>query len=361
MGASGVAGYAAVNAQVRALYSTMLSLETWKELCEASDFNNLIATLKHTVYASYLTGLEQDDRTPRRAVYEIKKQLASAYSTVSFLIPNHVRPLITQLYRLYDVDNLKAVLRGVLIGESWQKVRYTLFPLGDALTFPAQAMTESRNMEAAIEFLRGTPYYFPLSHAMERFNAEQSLFPLEVALDLEYWRELWRDVNRLDPGDKKQALRLIGTVMDENNMMWALRYRMYHHLSEEEIINYTLSTGYHVKDEDIRSIAAAGDATRIIARIYPELADDIALLGNLDQNLPELELRLQRHTLHECREAFSGYPFHAGIPVAYLLLIEMEIQDLTVLMEAKSMQIPADRFRHYLLIDSQSHDQAVTI
>ncbi len=107
MSSSGVAGYAAVNAQVRALYSNMLSLETWKVLCEASDFNSLIATLKQTVYAPYLTALAEDDLTPRRAVYEIKKHLAGAYTTVSSLIPNHVRPLITQLYRLYEVDNLK--------------------------------------------------------------------------------------------------------------------------------------------------------------------------------------------------------------------------------------------------------------
>lgn len=124
MSASGVTGYAAVNAQVRALYSSMLSMKTWKTLCEAGDFDNLIAILKQTAYAPYLTALEENELTPRRAVYEIKKHLANAYTTVSFLIPSHVRPLITQLYRLYDVDNLKAVLRGVMIGESWQKVNF---------------------------------------------------------------------------------------------------------------------------------------------------------------------------------------------------------------------------------------------
>ncbi len=201
-----------------------------------------------------------------------------------------------------------------MIGESWQKVRFTLFPLGDSLSFPAQAMTESRNMETAIEFLRGTSYYFSLSHAMERFNTEQSLFPLEVSLDLEYWRELWRDVNRLDPADKKQALRLIGAVMDQNNLMWALRYRMYHHLSEEEIINYTLSAGYHVKDEDIRTIAAGGDPTRIIARIYPTWRMTAPCWETWIKSA-ELELRLQRHTLHECQEAFSGYPSMQEFPL----------------------------------------------
>ena len=356
MCASGVAGYAAVNAQVRAMYSNMLPAESWEKLCEASDFNNLMVILKNTAYGPYLTSLEEKELTPRRAVFEIKKHLANAYTTLSYLVPRHIRPLITQLYRSYEIDNLKAVLRGVMLGESWQTVRFTLFPLGDFTVFPAQAMTESKSVESAVEFLRGTPYYSTLSHAMERFNSEQSLFPLEVALDLDHWREMWRDINRLDTNDRKQALRLVGSILDKNNLTWAMRYRVYHNLSEEEIINYTLPFGYHVKDEDIRTIAAGGDPAHIIARIYPSLANNSSLLGNLDKNLPEVELQLQRFTLHECQEAFSGYPFNAGIPIAFLVLTELEIQDLTVLMEAKSMQIPADRFSRYLLFGCRQAD-----
>jgi V/A-type H+-transporting ATPase subunit C len=315
--------------------------------------------LKNTVYAPYIAPLTEDETTPRRIVYEIKKHLAKEFSTISRLIPKKTLPLITQLYRLYEVDNLKAVLRGIMIGESWQKVRFTLFPLSDSMGFPAQSMTESKTVEAAIEYLKGSPYYSTLSHAMERFTSEQSLFPLEIALDLDYWRELWQDVNQLEKDDKKHALRLIGSVLDENNFMWAIRYRVYHNLSEEEIINYTLPFGYRVKDDDIRAIAASADAGYIVSRVYPALAGNTSLLDDLEKHLPELELELQRSTLRECREAFIGYPFHAGISIAYLLLIEMEIQDLTVLIEAKSMGMPAKRFKHYLLFGCQPADELV--
>ena len=354
MSASGVAGYAAINSQVRAMVSTMLSPEIWEKLCNSADFPQLISILKETVYAEYFNVLEDKELTSRRAVFEIKKHLAQAFSTITHLIPNDVRPVIKQLYRLYEVDNLKAVLRGLMIGESWQKVRFTLFPLGEIMSFPAQAMTESKSMESAIEFLRGTSYFATLSHAMERFNSEQSLFPLEVALDLDYWRELWKDCKRLDINNQKQVMRLVGSVLDKNNLTWAIRYRLYHNLSEEEIINYTLPFGYRVKDEHIRIIAAGGDAAHIISSVYPELENSSILSGKLGKKLPEVELELQRFTLKHCQEAFSGYPFHAGIPVAYLMLIEMEIQDLTVLMEAKSMKIPPERFLPYLLFSSRS-------
>ena len=64
-----------------------------------------------------------------------------------------------------------------------------------------------------------------------------------------------------------------------NNLMWAIRYRVYHKLSEEEVINYTLPFGYRVKDSDLRAIAAGADVASVITRIYPGIGDISALLS----------------------------------------------------------------------------------
>jgi vacuolar-type H+-ATPase subunit C/Vma6 len=135
-----------------------------------------------------------------------------------------------------------------------------------------------------------------------------------------------------------------------NNLMWAIRYRVYHHLSEEEVINYTLPFGHRVRDEDIRAIAAGADIPRVVARIYPDLTDVDTLLREPRSGLPKLERQLQRRLVEHCRAAFTGYPFHIGIPLAYAVLSELEIQDLTVLIEAKSEQISAEEFQSHLLM-----------
>jgi V/A-type H+-transporting ATPase subunit C len=352
-----VSGYSAIHARVRAMYSTMLPPEIWTELCETADFTALVGVLKETVYGPYLADVEDEDLTPRRAVYQLNGHLADAFVTVIRLAPSHARLLLSQCYRLFEVDNLKAILRGVVTSASWDQIRYTLFPLGLFTVLPAQAMVEAGSMREAVERLRSTPYYDTLAHAMERYTAEQSLFPLEVALDLDYWREMWHDVNRLPATDRAQGLRVVGSLVDLNNLTWAVRYRVYHHLSEEEIINYTLPFGYRVQDEDLRAIAAGADITQVLVGIYPDLTDVDALLQEPRSGLPELELRLQRHIVEECRAAFIGYPFHVGILLAYLLLNKIEIQDLTVLIEAKSLQMSAARFQPYLLTGCEGSDR----
>lgn len=356
MSGSGVSAYAALNARVRAMYSSILSPQDLAGLAEAPDFPALVGLLKQAAYGPYLENLKEKDLTPRSAVIQIKSRLADAYRSVISMAPGQARPLIIQLYRYYEVDNLKAVLRGIVTGPSrdqevplWDQVRGVLFPLGPTTVLPAQAMVEAGNVTTAVELLRGTPYYDTLSFAMKRYSAEQSLFPLEVALDLNYWRQLWQEASQLLGQDQAQALRVIGSLVDMNNLMWVIRYRIYHRLSEEELINYTLPFGYHVRDEDIRAIAAGADISSTVERVYPDLTDVNALLEEPRSGLPKLELHLKRHVMKQCMAAFIGNPFHIGLPLAYLVLSDLEIQDLTVLIEAKSAQMASEEFTPYLL------------
>jgi len=197
-------------------------------------------------------------------------------------------------------------------------------------------------MARAIELTRHTSYYNTLVHALERYRTERNLFPLEVALDLDYHRWLWQSINQLTGIDHEQTLRVVGTVLDVNNLLWAIRYRVYHHLSEQEIINYTLPFGYQVRDEDIRAIAAGANIAQVVGHIYPNVEFPPLVSGG--GALSALELSLRRHVVKTCRAAFIGYPFHVGIPAAYLLLNEHEIRDLTVLIEAKASRLPAEAF-----------------
>ncbi len=347
---TGVFRYAEINARVRAMVSTLLTPAEWTDLIDAPNYNALISLLKRTVYGAYLNRVDEAELTPRRAVYEIQSQMSEAYAVIIRNAPEQTCPLLTQLYRGFEVDNLKAVLRGIRSGASWDQIRYVLFPLGSLSTLPAQEMVQSGSINAAVELTRGTPYYETLAHAMRRFNLEQSLFPLEVALDLNYWRQMWKDINQLSGEDKEQALHILGSMLDVNNLMWAIRYRIYYNLSEEEIINYTLPFGYRVRDADIRAIASGAEIPQVVSRIYPNLPDVANLLLQPRKGLPQLEVQLLRLIIKYCREAFIGYPFHIGVVLAFLVIKRMEMQGLTVLIEAKAVNAPVEEFGPYLPI-----------
>jgi V/A-type H+/Na+-transporting ATPase subunit C len=349
MAKSGVSGYAAISARVRAMYSSLLSPQDFARLSDAPDFPTLITQLKQTAYGPYLENLKDKDMTPQKVDLAIKGRLADSYYSVIHMAPEHARSLLKQLYRYFEVQNLKAVLRAIITDPSWERVQDVLFPMGSMTVLPAQAMVESGSVGAAIELLQGTPYYETLSFAMKRYSAEQNLFPLEVALDLYYWRQLWQEAKKLLGQDRDQAARIIGSLMDVNNLMWVIRYKIYHGLSEEEIINYTLPFGYRVRDEDVRAIAAGADLSSVVGRVFPGIPDLNALLEDPRAGLPQLEIKLKRRLMQQCLAAFIGNPFHIGLPLAFLILSDLEIQDLTVLIEAKSSQMEEEEFLPYML------------
>jgi vacuolar-type H+-ATPase subunit C/Vma6 len=53
--------------------------------------------------------------------------------------------------------------------------------------------------------------------------------------------------------------------------------------------------------------------------------------------------------LKKCLAAFVGSPFHIGLPLAFLVMSDLEVQDLIVLVEAKSTNMSQDEFRPFLL------------
>jgi V/A-type H+/Na+-transporting ATPase subunit C len=348
----GAAAYAAIHARVRVMYSTLLPGPEVDRLSETGDYNALVTQLKLTPYGPFLDRVKDKELAPRRAAFQMRGRLAEAYASIISTAPKHTRSLLAQMYRRYEVDNLKGILRGIINGSTWEKVRFVLFPLTSTV-LPAQSMVESGNVTAAVELLQGTPYYDTLSYAMKRFSAEQNLFPLEVALDLAYWRKLWSEINHLPREDRVQALHVAGSLLDMNNLMWAIRYRVYYNLSEEELINYTLPFGFRVRDEDIRSIAAGADLALVTSRIFPGLPDLETLFMNPRDGLQRLETMLFRRVAQQCQAAFLGNPFHIGLLLGYLVLQEMEIQDLTVLIEAKSTGATDDNFRPLLVTGSR--------
>ena len=331
------------------MYSSLLSPQDFARLGDATDLPTLVSQLKQTAYGPYLEDLKEKDFTSQKVDIAIKGRLGDAYRSVTQMAPEHARPLLKQLYRYFEVQNLKAILRAVVIDPDWERVQDVLFPMGGMTVVPAQAMLESGSVAAAIELLQNTPYYETLSFAMKRYSAEQNLFPLEVALDLYYWRQLWAEAKKLPGQDGVQATKIIGSLMDVNNLMWVIRYKVYHGLSEEEIINYTLPFGYRVRDDDVRAVAAGADLPLVVGRVFPGIPDLNALLENPRQGLPKLEVILGRRLMQQCLSAFVGNPFHIGVPLAFLILGNLEVQDLTVLVEAKSSQMPEEEFRPFML------------
>ncbi len=355
----GVHAYAVTQATVRALMSDLLSPAQWAALISAVDYDAALSALARTVYGPYLQ-IDRSLLTPRRVTYQIRRHLADVYAKMIRLSPAGARSVLRELWHHYEVDNIKVALRGVEVSAPWEQVLHLLYPMEQHVDIGVdtlERMVRARDVAGAIEVLRGTRYHPILEHAMTRYEIERSLFPFEVALDLGYRRNLWSTLNNLSSHDREMALKTVGTALDSDNLLWAIRFRVYHGLSEAEIINYPLSTGYEVKDDDIHDIAHGGDIGQVVFRVYPQLRERLRGVSlTTGEGLARLEYELLKLLILRCRRMFLGSPFHIGLPLALVWLKEHEMRDVTVIVEAKASATAPEVFRPMLLSASHQRD-----
>jgi vacuolar-type H+-ATPase subunit C/Vma6 len=336
-------GYFAASSRIRALYGRLLAEEQWRGLLEVNTREEAIHLLESTAYSEAVAG---GAALPNGLLAtRVRTDLVAAYRDVLSFLPPSGRNVVLTMMRRLEVENVKTLLRQHMNEHEDGESRASLYPLNGKSSLPMAELGEATGLSEVLALLKATPYGPILEGAQDRFEREHSLFPFEVALDLWYWRLLWRIVRSLSGQDWRAGRQVLGARIDALNVAWSARYYHNYHLSEEEIINYTLPFGWKVDDTAVRHIASGASVREVVNAAGIPVSEQ-ALEG--DSLLVRLEVALTRWFLDRARQQFAGFPFHVGLPMALLMLKEAEVDDVVTLIEAKSYGLPSEQIAPYL-------------
>lgn len=345
------ARYAAVNARIRAGVANLVPPAVWTALLGATDLSDLVYWLDGTAYRDVLAQHTEEALDLQRIERALWQYLVQTYRTPLLFLHGSPGALVDWLWRRFEIDNLKTVLRTVERDVPSARIRASLIPLGPASDLPWNNLADARSVSAAVDRLGGTWYGRVLDEALERYRREGLLFVLEVALDLAYYRRLLRLLDDLSGRDRKEAGRFVGTMVESQNLLWAYRYRIYFQLSPEEILNYTLHRRLQVDAAVVREIATGAPLADVITAVWGMRLPDVERFADVpeDEALPELEIAFWRYRHDLARAALRGYPLHLGVVLAYLVLLESEVRDLIVLVEGKAAGWSPERIEPYFI------------
>ena len=345
--------YSAANARVKGLASQLLSDETWQALTSAEDLGIALSILRGTVYADVAADVEAggaitledlERRLDARAAQNVRR-------TMTF-VSGAQRDLLQVWWQHFELENLKALFRGFDQGMSPDAIRRFLIPMGQTSRLPWEVLLHIQSVPGLVDRLSGTHYGQPLRNALPAYNRERSLFAIEIALDIRYYRDLAAAINALGGADFDDARRIIGTRLDILNILWAYRHRVYYNLSAEEIVNYTLWHTFRTDTNLIRDIALGAPPEDILERVWGRGSVDLSLLERATDEasmVTNLESTLERFWWGLARSAMGGYPFRLSALLGYLVLQETEIADLVTLLEAKAMRWDRERVCRHLV------------
>lgn len=330
------------NARVRTLKSQLLGRADYESMSLVSGYHGLAEYLKTTAYQPELVHFPSTFDGLFQMYYQ---DLFNSYERVSKMVDAAQKKLILHLYQKYELENLKTIVR--IIAQQRNQEGY-LLPLEKQMNFSAEVLLKAKDLTEILSHLRRTWYYYPLKNSLYRFEEEKSTFPIEMALDLAYFSQLWAIISSLRRQDRKITRNLLGVLMDIINLTWFFRFKEEGRLSPEEILNYTLIHGKYINPNLRQKLAYSLDQESMIANLsgtpYEHLLTDLE-----DQEL--IEARLWSYLLSLIKRIWLGFPFQIGTILGYLFLKEIELKNLIALTEAQNLNLSRDLVAHYLILD----------
>lgn len=339
-----VSKYAYSNAKVRGMKSRMLLPEKRELLLSQENCGQLLHSLQgaSAPEAGGATGKGDEHLVLARL---LTGGLRQSYWKIWESLDYFTRGMVRNLAQSHELDELKLILRGINAGMDRKDLESAIQPWVELSRLPYHDLLAATDLRAAMEALRNSSWAPALDYPVVKKEGLSQLFILEAALDRTYYMRLWRTMKGWQFREAAIIKKVLGPRIDIFNIMWALRAKHYFNLPPEDIAEILIPTTYFLTPEMLRELAYTG-----LEGLSGVLAGSFyaPLLTSLD-NPPLQEVLLKRRLAGMARASLAGYPFHLGVMVSFLLLKEMEANDLNSIYEALYFKVPRERLEKVLV------------
>lgn len=189
-------GYEYSNARLRAMKSRLLTTRDYHMLAGSGTLERLLTALTRTPYAESIeaTLVRGGELVAINAAFS--HNLLATVSKIRRFFAESERQIVTTALRIYDVHNIKAILRGVENNVPPSEIRATHLPIGDLSDNILAELAIAPDSRAVIDLMASLrlPYARPLlSLRADHPNAEIPEF--ELALDRWYFEHAFAELD----------------------------------------------------------------------------------------------------------------------------------------------------------------------
>lgn len=327
------------NARLRAMKSRLLSRRTLHDLAETESLQGLIAALTKTAYQKSVeaaltrfTGMNSIDEA-------LRSDLVATVGCISGFFHEETRKLIALVLRAYDIENLKAILRGLSKNVSSAEIISVLLPIGELKINELRELARLNNTREAIDLMasQSLPFAVPLIKLRgERPGADT--FEMELALDQWHYHNVHESL-RGEAGGDGLLVSAFALDADLANLMTALRFAA----SPRE--REALREKYHTEEAshffvkagriplEILTDAAAGDTVpsavdALSSTAFHSVLREGAETYSRTNRLSDIERKLRHARLVQLAGMIGRDPLGIGVTLGYIALKVNEIGNL---------------------------------
>lgn len=267
-----------------------------------------------------------------------------------FTGPN--RELLDYWGRKFELFNLKALIRGKLNGLDATTIEQQLYDTPPRMRLPYQTLLQAENVQELLRILDQGHYHEIARQARQVYEAKNEPFSLDATIDQRYYSGLMKQARECEEADREPLRQLIGTMIDQQNILWLLRYRFAYQLPPSETYYLLIPHGRLLKRGRLLRLVEL----RTFEQVLEQLPAPLDRLLQDAINPSEVGNILDDYIVAEGRQALHRSPSAITAALAFLLLREIELHRLFAIIRGKALQLPPSLIRFAAGLDDQLGD-----
>ncbi|MCL9812639.1 V-type ATP synthase subunit C [Natranaeroarchaeum aerophilus] len=340
-----------VNARIRARRAALLADEDYRKLVRMGP-GGIARFMEETEYETEINALGARYSGTDLIEYALNRNLAKHFHDLLDWSEGQLNDLIGRYLRKYDTWNIKTIIRGVYSEASPEAIQSDLIRAGELDESLLDRLAEADSLESVVEQLEETLYGDALEDALEEFEQNGVLVPLENAVDREFYTHLLDDLStdRLAEGPKARYVEFLQAEIDFLNARNALR--LARSGADLDPASYFIEGGRLFTPRELRSLVA--DTDQLITHIREsKYGDDLSrALDELEDadSLIQFEHALDAALLEYTDRLSTIYPVSITAVMSYILAKEREVENIRAIARGREVGLDEAEIEEELVI-----------
>ncbi|MCM8759233.1 MAG: V-type ATPase subunit [Candidatus Omnitrophica bacterium] len=305
-----ISRFAYPNTRLRAMISRLLGEDFFSRI-SGMDLNSFLDALEKTTYSEIVKN--RQILTPENfeiACISYGREKLKAIS--KFFLSKNEKRLILLLDERYIIEQIKFALR------LWKKKQK---PVNTELIGEFSSILNAETLDDIIKLLKDSGYDLAIDKVRDAFQKTNWLYPVEIAIDRQYFEKLQTAIEKLLPSDQTIARTILGAEIDRENLLWLGRIRLYYFGKVPFEFTGFIPGGKYLSEEELKKLMIQEKITANEFKLPDQYTN---IIEKLPEKISEIDTILEGVILHQIRKAFIERPFSIGIPLGYIFLKQRE-------------------------------------
>ncbi|WP_181686343.1 V-type ATP synthase subunit C [Halorhabdus salina] len=343
--------YEYVVARVRARRAALFDEDDYRKLVRMGT-SEIARFMEETEYEREMNDLGARYSGVDLIEYALTRNMAKHFEDLLRWAEGGLYENVARYLRRFDAWNVKTILRGIYSGADAEAIESDLIKAGELTEATLDRLAAKESIEGVIEGLDGTIFHEPLEAALDDFEVEELLVPLENAVDRTFYEKLMEGLPDAQSADRATQLYLefLRAEIDFRNLRNALRIARSG--ADIDPSEYYIEGGTLFDAEEVRQLA--GDTDQLVDHVRDsEYGEDLeAAIDDLEAaaDLIGFEHALDAALLEYADTLSYRYPVSITAVLSYILAKEREIDNIRAIARGRESGLGLDEIERDLVM-----------